>query len=121
MEVVNALLRGTIELKRAELILRALNTAVRNIRRVRFDLHSDEMVREIPNYPDPPSTTSTNHTNPPPHPAVRQAREKSPASEKPAWPQYFGGADKVPAAYRSATPSDAAPTNGNAPHTSQPV
>src|ERR1035438_5610416 len=36
MEVVNALLRGTIELKRAELILRALNTAVRNIRRVKF-------------------------------------------------------------------------------------
>jgi hypothetical protein len=45
MEVVNALLRGTIELKRAELILRALNTAVRNIKRVKFDLHSDEMVR----------------------------------------------------------------------------
>ncbi len=54
MEVVNALLRGTIELKRAELILRALNTAVRNIRRVHFGLHSDDMVREIPNYPDPP-------------------------------------------------------------------
>jgi hypothetical protein len=54
MEVVNALLRGTIELKRAELILRALNTAVRNIRRVKFSIHSDDMVREIPNYPDPP-------------------------------------------------------------------
>ena len=54
MEVVNSLLRGTIELKRAELILRALNTAVRNIKRVKFGLHSDEMVREIPNYPTPP-------------------------------------------------------------------
>jgi hypothetical protein len=54
MEVVNSLLRGTIELKRAELILRALNTAVRNIRRVKFGLHSDEMVREIPNYANPP-------------------------------------------------------------------
>src|SRR5580698_6411134 len=54
MEVVNSRLRGTIELKRAELILRALNTAVRNIRRVKFGLHSDEMVREIPNYPNPP-------------------------------------------------------------------
>ena len=54
MEVVNALLRGTIELKRAELILRALNTAVRNIRRVHFGMHSDEMVREIPDYPTPP-------------------------------------------------------------------
>jgi hypothetical protein len=54
MEVVNSLLRGTIELKRAELILRALNTAVRNARRVKFGLHSDEMVREIPNYPNSP-------------------------------------------------------------------
>ena len=54
MEVVNSLLRGTIELKRAELILRALNTAVRNIKRVKFGLHSNEMVREIPNYATPP-------------------------------------------------------------------
>ena len=53
MEVVNGLLHGTLELKRGELILRALNTAVRNIRRVRFDLHQDEMIRELPNYPEP--------------------------------------------------------------------
>ena len=54
MEVVNGLIRGTIELKRGELILRALNTAVRNIRRVKFGLHSDKMVREIPTDPAPP-------------------------------------------------------------------
>src|SRR5450631_2276933 len=54
METINALLLGTIEIKRAELILRALNTAVRNIRRVNFGLHSDDMVREIPDYPTPP-------------------------------------------------------------------
>jgi hypothetical protein len=54
METINALLLGTIEIKRAELILRALNTAVRNARRVNFGLHSDDMVREVPNYPDPP-------------------------------------------------------------------
>jgi hypothetical protein len=54
MEVVNSLLRGTIELKRAELILRALNTAVRNIRRVKFGVNKSEMVTEIPNYPNPP-------------------------------------------------------------------
>ena len=56
MEVVNSLLRGTIELKRAELILRALNTAVRNIRRVHFDLHQEDMVKEIPAYPAAPIT-----------------------------------------------------------------
>ncbi len=56
MEVVNSLLRGTIELKRAELILRALNTAVRNIRRVHFDLHQEDMVKEIPAYAPAPIT-----------------------------------------------------------------
>src|SRR5258708_35186014 len=40
IEVVNALLRGTIELKRAELVLRALNTAVSNIHRVKLTIHS---------------------------------------------------------------------------------
>ena len=54
MEVVNGLIRGTIELKRGELILRALNTAVRNIRRVKFGLHSEKMVREVPTEPAPP-------------------------------------------------------------------
>ena len=52
MEIVNDLLCGTIELKRAELILRALNTAVRNIRRVNFRLHAN-MVTEVPEYAAP--------------------------------------------------------------------
>jgi len=47
MEIINNLIRGTIELKRAELILRALNTAVRNSRRVKFN-HPIDMVRELP-------------------------------------------------------------------------
>ncbi len=54
MEVVNGLIRGTIEVKRGELILRALNTAVRNIRRAKFDIYTDKMVREVPTYPEPP-------------------------------------------------------------------
>jgi hypothetical protein len=54
MEVGDGLIRGTIELRRGELILRALNTAVRNIRRVKFGLHSEKMVREVPNDPAPP-------------------------------------------------------------------
>jgi hypothetical protein len=54
IEVVNALLRGTIEIRRAELILRALNTAVRNIRRVKFTQHAG-MIREIPTYPAAPA------------------------------------------------------------------
>jgi hypothetical protein len=53
IEVVNALLRGSIELKRAELVLRALNTAVRNIRRVKF-AHASPMITQVPDYPDVP-------------------------------------------------------------------
>ena len=55
MEVINALARNSIDLKRAELLLRALHIAVRNARRVRFNLGGKEMVREIPNYPAPPN------------------------------------------------------------------
>ena len=54
MEVVNSLLRGTIEIRRAELILRALNTAVRNSRRAKFGLASN-MVTELPEYRTPPA------------------------------------------------------------------
>jgi hypothetical protein len=53
IEVVNALLRGSIELKRAELVLRALNTAVRNIRRVKF-ANASPMITQIPDYPAVP-------------------------------------------------------------------
>ncbi len=50
MEVVNALIRGTIDLKRGELILRALNAAVRNSRRTRFNVDSTQMVKQLPNF-----------------------------------------------------------------------
>jgi hypothetical protein len=72
MEVVNGLIRGTIELKRGELILRALNTAVRNIRRVKFYLYPEKMVREVPNEPAPPK--------PEPETPPAQAATASPAA-----------------------------------------
>ena len=53
MEVINALMRNTIDLKRAELILRALHIAVKNARRVKLDIHKTDMVREIPQYAPP--------------------------------------------------------------------
>src|SRR5579859_3049170 len=53
MEVINALMRNTIDLKRATLILRALHIAVKNAHRVHFNLFKNEMVREIPDYADP--------------------------------------------------------------------
>jgi hypothetical protein len=50
MEVINALMRNTIDLKRAELILRALHIAVKNARRVKFPTTD---IKEIPNYAAP--------------------------------------------------------------------
>ena len=107
MEVVNGLLRGTLELKRGELILRALNTAVRNIRRVRFDLHQDEMIREIPNYPDQPSADIDEPYEPSAAPRRPPTREEVARFREADLAAYFGGADKVPAAYRLASPSAA--------------
>jgi hypothetical protein len=65
MEVINALARNTIDFKRAELILRALHIAVRNARRVRFNLRENEMVREVPTYPAPPKPAQPAATEPP--------------------------------------------------------
>jgi hypothetical protein len=54
MEVINALARNHIDLRRAGLILTALRIAVRNSRQAKFNIRNDEMVREIPDYPAPP-------------------------------------------------------------------
>src|SRR5579884_4292747 len=51
MEVVNALIRNTIDYRRADLIIRALHIAVKNVRRARFNATS-EMVKEVPDYGD---------------------------------------------------------------------
>jgi hypothetical protein len=51
METINAIVRNTIDLKRASLILRALSIAAHNARRVRFDRVESDMVRAIPEYP----------------------------------------------------------------------
>jgi hypothetical protein len=48
METINAIVRNTIDMQRANLILRALNIAVRNSRRVRFDRCESEMIRKLP-------------------------------------------------------------------------
>ena len=55
MEVINALVRNTIDLRRAQLILRALHIAVKNSPRVHFDIFKSEMVNEVPNYPAAPA------------------------------------------------------------------
>jgi len=55
MEVINALVRNTIDFRRAQLILRALHIAVKNSPRVHFQVSQNEMVREVPDYPAAPA------------------------------------------------------------------
>ena len=64
MEVINALMRNTIDLKRATLILRALHIAVKNAHRVKFGLEKTNMVREVPNYPEPERPPEPRHYTP---------------------------------------------------------
>ena len=59
MEVINALARNHIDLRRASLILKALNIAVRNARYARLHAYRDDMVRDIPNYPAPPKPAAS--------------------------------------------------------------
>jgi hypothetical protein len=58
MEVINALARNTIDLHRAQLILRALHIAVKNARRTHFGMDKSNMVREVPTYPAVPKPTA---------------------------------------------------------------
>ncbi|MGH9496679.1 MAG: hypothetical protein ACRD3B_16900, partial [Candidatus Sulfotelmatobacter sp.] len=53
MEVINALMRNSIDLKRAALILRALHIAVKNAQRARLHHSRSEGVTEIPDYASP--------------------------------------------------------------------
>jgi hypothetical protein len=57
MEVINALMRNTIDLKRATLILRALHIAVKNASRVKYGIQGMNAVTKIPEYAPPPVAT----------------------------------------------------------------
>jgi hypothetical protein len=53
MEVINALMRNTIDVKRATLIIRALHIAVKNAARVKFGIHAKDTVTQVPEYAPP--------------------------------------------------------------------
>jgi hypothetical protein len=57
MEVINALMRNTIDLKRATLILRALHIAVKNASRVKYGIQGKSAVTKIPEYAPPSAET----------------------------------------------------------------
>jgi len=53
MEIINALVRNTIDYRRAQLILRALYMASKNASQVNFSSGAYRMVEEVPEYPAP--------------------------------------------------------------------
>jgi hypothetical protein len=57
MEVINALMRNTIDLKPATLILRALHIAVKNASRVKYGIQGINAVTKIPEYAPPSAET----------------------------------------------------------------
>jgi hypothetical protein len=71
MEVINALVRNTIDFRRAQLILRALHIATKNVLRTDFDCSMyRNVVNEVPQYSAPAD-------QPKPDPAVSQSRALS--------------------------------------------
>jgi len=98
MEVVNALIRGTIDLPRAELVLRALNTAVRNIRGATFE-NVSQVVTTIPDYNDPQPSSETAHVGTGafarpggPEVPVRSAVDPKPPADVPVAQAHVGTA-----------------------------
>jgi hypothetical protein len=59
-EVINALLRNTIDMKRATLILRALHIAVKNAGRSGFKAHPSSMVKEVPEFDEASGSYDSN-------------------------------------------------------------
>jgi hypothetical protein len=112
MEVINALVRNTIDLRRAQLILRALHIAARNASRVRFQMAESEMVREVPDYPAAPAGPQ------PPSPAIHQAG----ALARIPRPKPVPVAPSLPAAIVAAAAPDPPPPQTPPPgHAALPV
>ncbi len=103
MHMIDAVLKGTIDIKRANVVLKALHIAVRNSRNVYFHIRRDDMVREVPNYAeqylnehpelDPPDPREDSRLGCPAeqttpedcHPEEAQAfASRMPANEEPA-------------------------------------
>lgn len=58
MEVLNAIVRSDIDVKRAGLLLRGLHIASKNIYHVRFNAHANKMVNDIPDQSVDPEIVS---------------------------------------------------------------
>jgi hypothetical protein len=93
METINAIVRNTVDLKRANLLLRALSIAARNARHVRFDRCESEMVRKLPEplplESQPPAAAPEASLQPQPQPHSQTASTQ-------AWDEQWNQQKKKP-------------------------
>ena len=78
MHTIDAVLKGTMDNKRANIVLKALYIAVRNSRNVYFHLRQDDMVREVPNYAEQYLTEHPEQNSPAPTPTNPTQEERHP-------------------------------------------
>ncbi len=94
MHMIDAVLKGTIDNKRANIVLKALHIAVRNSRNAHFDICRHDMVREVPNYAqqylnehpeqNAPAPTRANAPEPPAAESGKVAAESNHGSDRAA-------------------------------------
>jgi hypothetical protein len=83
MHMIDAVLKGTIDNKRATIVLKALYIAVRNSRNVYFHIRQDDMVREVPNYAEQYLAEHPELNPPEPPPANEPPAESKNAAAQP--------------------------------------
>jgi hypothetical protein len=83
MEIINALVRNTIDHRRAQLILRALHMAIKNSRHAHFDTVAHRMVDEVPEYPAPPEPLTNKQVAATQTPQLPQDQDK--LDDEQAW------------------------------------
>jgi hypothetical protein len=90
MYTIDAVLKGNLDNKRANIVLKALHIAVRNARNVYFHIRPDDMVREVPNYAEQYFSEHPEHNPPQPNPHVAPdapAREAEQSSAEDCHPE----------------------------------
>jgi len=96
MHMIDAVLKGTIDNKRANIVLKALHIAVRNSRNVHFQIRPSDMVHEVPNYAaqylteHPELNPPEPHTHVAPDAHVRGAEQSSAGSSDGLSPENPG-------------------------------
>jgi hypothetical protein len=85
MEIINALVRNTIDYRRAQLILRALHMAAKNSRHADFEYKGEPMVHEVPKYPAPRKARKPRLPVAPQQPALPKKEEEEEIFEHELW------------------------------------